>query len=127
MSNRAQRRAASKAKPSYLRGSRDDILKRLCQNGISPADLKKEYETGYEAGVQDAKRFTFKTCYAAFIMAMRRKMDANADMCRDILVEADDIVCNALDSEEAIDQAFEEVGLRLDFREAFDRVQEVDG
>lgn len=124
--NRQQRRAKAKATPAYRRGmTREDKIKALYKNGITAEDLKKNYDLGFEAGKHAAITFTFKTCYAAFIMALKREFKFGHERCRKALIAADDIVVESLSSEEAIDQAWEEVGLYLDFDDPFDRIKEV--
>lgn len=99
----------------------------LFKNGITAEDLKQEFKAGYEAGFQDASSTTLKTVYASVILALRRdpKLRFGKRRCRRVLREVDRIVLEQLSSQDAIDAAFQEVGLYLDFHDALDPIKEV--
>ena len=127
MSNRAQRRAAAKATPRYKRGlTKEDKIKKLYKNGITADDLQKSYTDGYREGQKDGVNYSLKTCYAAFILAMRKELGFGRERCKKLIRCADEIVCNALTSEETIEQVWNEIGLHLEFEEPFERVQEAE-
>lgn len=121
--NRQQRRAKQKATPSYLRGGKQQIVQQLIRNGITPEDLEKEFRAGYEAGFRDATPVTFKTIYAAVILALKELHGFGQARCARVLTAVDDKVAHALGSEELIEKVWESVGLRLNFEEPFDRIE----
>ena len=127
MPNRAQRRAAERAIPRYKRGmTKEERIKAFYKNGITEKDLQENYELGLKEGRDEAAAFTLKTCYAAFILAMRSELHFGRERCRRILVKADEILTESLSSEEAIDKVWEEIGLHLEFNDPFERIQETD-
>lgn len=74
MSNRAQRRAAAKKTPRWMPATKDQRIKALVQNGITPQDLAAEYDKGFKAGFAAATEPAVKTCYAAFCLAMKEEV-----------------------------------------------------
>lgn len=125
--NRAQRRAQQKATPAYLRGTREQKVKALLKNGITPEDLEREYERGFKEGFKAAAPATFKAIYAAVCKALRKLYKFGRYRCSKVLMAVDDIVVNALTSEEIIEDVWEEIGLRLNFDEPFDRIEDARG
>lgn len=126
MSNRATRRAERKAKPSYMRNlTAAEIQKRFVQQGISPADLEEEYRKGYNAGWREAGNSIVKGCYAAVCLALNQTHGFGRKRCMDVLCAIDQNMLYHLTSEEAIDEVWNKIGLRLVFDEALDRIQEV--
>ena len=124
--NRQQKRAAKKAKPAWARLSVDERKAKLIRNGITPDDLKQEYTKGHSDGVSAGVEATFKTVYAATCLAMHRKYGFGKKRCEDVLTEIDSIVLNELTSEETIEKVWNEIGLRILFKEPFDRIEEID-
>lgn len=100
-------------------------LASIQKNGITLKDLEKNYDLGWHDGVQAGIQRTFKACYAAFILAMRRQHRFGRFRCKRILNLADEQVTTALTTDELIQQVWDEIGLELDFKDPFDRVKEV--
>ena len=90
--NRAQRRAQQKATPAYLRGTREQKVKALLKNGITPEDLEREYERGFKEGFKAAAPATFKAIYAAVCKALRKLYKFGRYRCSKVLMAVDDIV-----------------------------------
>lgn len=123
--NRQQRRAERKATPAYLREPKEGIQPRLVKNGITVNDLKVNYEKGYNAGFRDASQPTIQGCFAAVCLALNEIHGfGRKRLCR-VLNAIDQHMTLSLSSMEAIEEVYEKIGLRIDFNEAFDRVQEV--
>lgn len=125
MSNRQLRRAAKKATPAYLRETKADIVKRILKNGITPKDLQDNYDKGWKAGFKEASEPVIKGCFAAICLALNDLHGFGKKRCYDVLNAVDNHMAMTLTSMEAIEAVYEKMGLRIDFREAFDRVQEV--
>lgn len=123
--NRQQRRKANKAKPAYLRESREQIEKRLIKNGITPQDLEAEYNKGWEAGFAKAAEPVIRSCYAAVCLALNDLHGFGQKRCADVLNAIDKHMLYSLTSKEAIEEVYKRMKLKIEFREAFDRVQEV--
>lgn len=120
--NRQQRRAHNRAqekKRAFTAG--------LMKNGLGTADLKKAFEDGFRAGWSDATPGVVKTCYAGTALALKQVLNLDRDQIKPILSRLDEIVRDTLTSREAIEQVWQDIGLRLDFDEPLDsRVKEKD-
>ena len=123
--NRKQRRAANKAKPAYLRGSKKQITKQLVKNGITPEDLKANFDRGYSAGFKEAAEPVIRGVYASICLALNDLHGFGQKRCADVLRAVDEHLMYSLTSKESIDEVYRRMGLKLAFKEAFDCVQEV--
>ena len=74
--NRQQRRASNKAKPAYMRMSVEQRKAALVKNGITEADLKRNYETGFQDGYKIASEDAVKAIYAALCLALNEITDS---------------------------------------------------
>lgn len=124
--NRAARRAAEKAKPKFLRGTKEEKMRKLLQNGITPEMLEDEFRQGYEAGSHDGVAHTFKAVYAAVMLAANEVYGFGEKRASRLLRRVDELVSTAINEEEAINAVWERFGLMLDFKEGIDRIKEVD-
>lgn len=126
MSNRAARRADRKSKPSYMRNmTAAEIQKRFVQQGISPADLEAEYRKGYNAGWREAGYPIVKGCYAAVCLALHELHGFGHKRCHDVLAEIDRVMLYQLTTDEAIQEVWDKVGLKLIFDDPLERIAEV--
>ena len=93
---------------------------------------EETYHAGYSEGWHAACNYAMKTCYAAAVIAFQDlegwyiegySTDRNTRFLRAM----DNSVVNTLTSEEIMDEAFENAGVSINFREPFteDRVLEV--
>ena len=87
--------------------------------------MQAAYTAGYNEGSQFAVRCTIKDCYAAALLAIRKLEGYGEKRGKRFLREIDDIVVNRLTTEDLMDEALASVGVRINFREPFDRVEEV--
>lgn len=129
---RAEQREATQMRMSaYARAvvKRDALERkardRLSQNGITPEDFEKNYDLGYHNGFCDASAPVVKGCYAAVCIALKNLHGFNRDQCKAVLEAMDQHVLMSLSSMDAIEEVWEELGLWLDFKQTFDRIQEV--
>lgn len=132
MPNRAQRRAAAKQERyknlgARLPATKEARLERLMQQGISPADLEREYKAGFEAGFKAAAESTIRCQYAATAMAAHELYRFGRKRCARLLNRMDYHVVNSLTSEDLINEAWDRIGLQITFSEPFDRVEEKEG
>ena len=126
---------SSRAKKKIRRPVRVDAdlqdARRMLRHGITPQDLSDAGKRGFEQGAQASREYMIKLAYAAGAMAFKDMCKGNGTPCdretvRAFLVRMDDYICNALTADEAIDDAWRQVGLHLEFSGAFpeDRVVE---
>lgn len=126
---------SSRAKKKIRRPVRVDAdlqdARRMLRHGITPQDLSAAGKRGFEQGAQASREYMIKLSYAAGAMAFKDMCKGNGAPCdretvRAFLVRMDDYICNALTADEAIDDAWRQVGLHLEFSGAFpeDRVVE---
>lgn len=105
--------------------------RRMVRHGITPEDLAAADRRGYDRGTKAGREYVLKDTYAAAAMAYMdvckdRGIHCDREQVRAMLIRMDDYICNALTSEEIIDDAWRKVGLYLEFSGAFpeDRVVE---
>lgn len=122
--NRAERRAAARATPSWLPASQSERVRRLMKQGISPKDLEDEYRKGFDAGFAAAGQPMVKTCYAAACLAAHDVYGFGKKRCKRLLKSLDKHVLNTLTSVEAIEEVYQKVGLHIDFNDPFERVSD---
>lgn len=91
--NRQQRRKANKAKPAYLRESKEQIEKRLIKNGITPEDLQANYDKGWADGFSKAGEPVIQACYAAVCLALNDLHGFGQKRCADVLNAIDNHTC----------------------------------
>ena len=95
--NRQQRRKAYRDKPAYLRETKEQIEKRLIKNGITPQDLKAEYDKGWTAGFTKAAEPTIRSCYAAVCLALNDLYGFGSKRCADVLTALGGIYAKVVD------------------------------
>ncbi len=118
--NRQQRRNAQRNQPAYKRMGHDQLMSALAKNGITPNDLQTAKQDGYKLGVES----TMYTCYAAFCLVLDEEFSTDRETMIRVLQNVDDKVTFTLDSKEIIDEVLEKYGLKIEFRDSFDRIQE---
>ena len=87
--------------------------------------MQAAYTAGYNDGAQFAVRCTIKDCYAAALLAMRDLGGYGEKRGKRLLRKIDEIVVNRLTTEDLMDEALQKVGVRINFRDPFDRVEDV--
>ena len=117
---RAQRRAYQKSLPAYKKMGHEKLMAAIAKNGLTVEDLKKCKAEGYQLGVESA----VMQCYAAFCLALNEQFGFGRDRVLRALKAADDKVIFAVDSAEMIEEVFDRFGIRMDFRDGMERVQE---
>ena len=101
-------------------------LNNLQRNGITAEDLKANYDKGWSDGFTKAAEPVIQAAYAAVCLALNELYKFGSKRCADVLNCMDGHMLYSLTSEEAIDEVYKRMKLRINFKEAFDRVQEVD-
>lgn len=127
--NRAQRRAAAKQIPAYKRGlTAEQRVERFYKNGITIDDLQKSHDDGFTQGWKEACGFCMRVCYAASVRSLHQLEGYGTKRNIRFLRMMDEFVTGSMSSDEAIEAAFEEAGVRINFLETFteDRVQEAE-
>lgn len=121
--NRAERRSAEKKKPSYLRGSETDLVKRLFKNGITVQDMAENYDRGKKDGYTQGVENAVTSIYAAIILAANELYGFGNKRCTDLIRAVDHKLTYSITSKEVMDEVYKKVGITLDFKDPFDRVQ----
>lgn len=133
--NRAQRRKLARieqreasAIPEYKKrqlAAKAAVLDRLSKNGITPQDLKAEYDKGFDEGFKRAAEPIIKGIYAGVCLALRELYGFGSKRCKDVLRLIDSKILYTLDGSELIEQVFDDIGLTINFNEPIDRIEEV--
>ncbi|MBQ8508062.1 MAG: hypothetical protein IJ466_11615 [Clostridia bacterium] len=139
MSNRAQRRAdarqeqkenaelrmsgyfKAKTKIEAVKQKKMDELQR---NGITLADLQANYDKGFHDGFKKAAEPIVRGCYAGVCLALNDLYGFGHKRCADVLNALDQHITMTLSTVEAIDEVWNRMGLKLDFKDPFERIQE---
>ena len=109
--NRAQRRADKKAAPRWQkRFTTEERINAMCKNGITPMDVDNE-------AVDKLSDRIMKTCYAAFLLAAHEEFGFGHDRGMRLLHMADRHVIDTFASNEAIEEVFEKLKIRIQFYE----------
>lgn len=124
--NRAARRAAEKAKPKFLRGTKEEKMRKLLQNGITPEMLEDEFRQGYDAGSKAGIEYTFKAIYAAVMLASKELYGFHTKRASRLLRRVDELVSTAITDEDMVDEVWRQFGLELEFQEGVDRIKEIE-
>ena len=88
--------------------------------------VQMAYNMGYNAGSDHAVRYTIKDCYAAALLAMKEIGNYGHKGGLKLMDRMDKIIAHRLTTEELIDQVYEEMGIRINFADPFDRIEEVE-
>lgn len=107
---------------------RQAITNRIARNGVTEKDLEDNYRLGFEEGRQSAQKADTLMFFAAICLALNKLHGFGATRCHRVLTEVYNFVLFGIDSEESIQNVFDEMGLKIDFGDANpldDPVQEV--
>ena len=121
--NRADRRAARKNTPAYLRMSPEEAKKRLLKNGITDADLAKNYELGRMDGYKQGADSASLAIYAAIALAANKLYGFGSKRCKDLIYAVDQYVTYAITSKELADEVYERFGINLCPDDPIERIQ----
>lgn len=105
----------------------NEAFQRIQKNGITLEDLKRAEDEAYHKGVTNGIESTMKTCYAAICLAMHELHGFGRLRCRRLLNRVDETLTMTLTSQDAIDEVYQTMKLKIDFREQMpgERVQDV--
>ena len=97
---------------------------RLVKNGITAKDLQQNYDKGFEAGYKAAAMPVVKSIYAGCCLVLHRKLKFGAKRCGDFLRELDQTLLEMLSGEDAVDEVFHKIHLKMNFNEPFERIED---
>lgn len=132
MSSRSKRRQAAREeslqeKESRLRAldpeayfaAKTRVMNRLSQNGITPADLQKEYQRGYDDGC-DVVGKNLGTVHASAMMLALNDLHGfgSSRLCK-VMDRMNEYMTNFLTSADAILEVYDRFGLTFDAEDPF--------
>ena len=135
MSNRADRRRMMREQTakgqqllaSYTKQQRIDAL---MQQGISPQQLKANYDLGFKNGYHDGYccgTLTMrKTIYAAMSLALHELHGFGEERLIKVLKLVDEKLYYCLDCQDLVDELFAKTGLELELSETIDELKGVE-
>lgn len=124
--NRKERRDARKALPRYQRLSPEQKMAGMIKNGITPDYVDKECDKAYARGRDAGLEFAMRLCYAAAVLGANDAFGFGHKRCNDLLQAMDHHVVYSLTSDDAIEEVFRRVGLKINLTESMDRIEEVE-
>lgn len=95
--------------------SENEQLKSIQRNGITIDDLDRAAQRGYQDGAKTAAEKTMRNIYAAVALTLHEMHGFGKKRCLDVLNAIDQKVMYALDSQEMIQQVFDDLGIRMTF------------
>lgn len=114
--NRADRRKAQKKRPGYLRKKTPEAcIKDICQNGITPQDLAREFSLGWDAGRNDTAEFFMRNVYAGMALALKRELGFDREQILRIIYAADHIIALELTTDDVVRRVSRECGIEMFF------------
>ena len=124
MNRQMRRQHAREQMRQWVRDGTAEKVRKLSQNGITPADYEKVRKEGYEEGYLYASENFFKQMYAAI---SKELIDSGND--RDEIVsflhQVDRRFAIMFDADDEIDDVFNAIGVRINVAKSFDRINEV--
>lgn len=131
--NREQRQKAVDAFWALPPGERqkrmedNETFRRIQRNGITLEDMKQAEERAYNQGVRAGIDSTTRTAFAAICLALHDLYGFGKVRCARVLNAVDEKIVMALTSDDAIQEVYDTMKLKIEFREDLpgDRVQEV--
>ena len=101
------------------------IMDKLQINGITVNQLKENYDNGFNDGFKAAGEPIVKGCFAAVCLALNEKYGFGRKRCCEVLNAVDQHLLYTLTSDDVIEEVWQKMGLKLEFNDTFDRIQEV--
>ena len=95
--------------------SENEQLKSIQRNGITIDDLDRAGRQGYQDGAKVGAENTMRTVYAAVALTLHEMYGFGKIRCERVLNAIDQKVIYALGSKEAIQRAWDEIGLTITF------------
>lgn len=124
--NRKNRRDKRRQAPAWKKITSDQRINAMCKNGITPKDVDDAYAQGRKDALHSVTDYCLKDCYAGFVLAAHQVFGFGHERCIRLLRAADELICNSLASNEAIDEVFEQVGVKIAFEKP-ERMEETNG
>lgn len=126
MSNRAMRRQIARSnRQTVAQMSKDARKAALVRNGITPEDVQREYDKGRDEGFSAGVTATGKLTYAAIGIALHDLHGFGHKRILRVLQEVDKHVQLDFSSLDAAEELLEKTGIRLNWGDPIERVQEV--
>lgn len=94
----------------------NEAFQRISRNGITIEDMKRAEDEAYRKGVSEGKDATVRTCFAAICMTLHELHGFGKERCLKVLNDVYDKLCFSLTSQEAIQEVYDTMGLRITFR-----------
>lgn len=113
--------------PEYVQrkiAARQATMERISQQGISPQDLKRECDKAFDRGFMLAAEPITKGCYAAVVLVLHELFGFGRERCMRVLRALDERLVLTMDGQEYADQVLSDIGVKIDFGEAIDRIVE---
>lgn len=99
-------------------------MARLERNGITKEDLKQNYDIGYEEGHKTAMHNTINVAFAAVCLALHELYGFGQHRCFKVLSKMYDTIVFNLDTKEAVDEVYKQIGLTLNLQDPIQPVLE---
>lgn len=127
MANRADRRRmmreqVGKNAALMMQYDKAQRRERLMQQGISPEDLKKADEDGFQRGYKAAAIPTIQGCYAAVGLALAEEFGFDQEQCIRAINAVDSRIVTMISFEDMRLEALDKLDIDIRFEEGVDRI-----
>ena len=118
---RAERRDLEREARAYAKyvakrdAAKKAAMEKLERNGITAADLQREYERGRNESVTEVSEFAMKMIYCGFALALKREFKFGSERVLRTLRAADQIILEELTTDDIIDRVSRELGIAVRF------------
>lgn len=116
MPNRADRRKAKKNQkkaPVWAKLTKLEKQEKLFRNGITDKDLRKAYDDGYKAAMDQLSGFTMKMLYCATAIALHKLFKFGEERIIRTLDEIQQTMCDEISVQDMFDRCKRETGLDI--------------
>lgn len=112
--NREQRRKERKKKPGFRKMTPEQWRAAMAKNGITPADMSREFQRGWDGGWKAAHDSTARLLIGSMCLALVEAHGFDKDMLTELMERMDELMLSSLTSDAALNAAFAELGLDVD-------------
>ena len=102
-----------------------DIVADMARNGITVADLEREFKRGRDSAYKDTAPLVMKQCYSAFATVLADEFGFSPDDCFKAVHMADQKIMTAIDLEDSLQEMEDKCRIQFRSEEGIERVVQI--
>lgn len=95
----------------------NEAFQRINRNGITIEDMHRVENEAFLKGIEAGKEATLRECFAAICLTLHELHGFGKKRCCKVLNDVHNKICFSISSVEAIDEVYEQIGLRISFKD----------